>query len=227
MNAVVMLAGGFSSTPAIERAVREADLVVAADGGADHLKALDVAPGLLVGDLDSITGEHRTELEAQGVEIVRHPQDKDATDAELALLATLDRGATAVTILGGRGGPRADHETANLLLLAHPRLAAVDARFLTATTEVRAFGPGDHRCVVAPRETISLVPITAKVRGVTLAGVRWPLAAVDLKLGSTYTLSNRATGPEVALRIGDGVLLFFHDLSGDGTEPAEDRAEKP
>ncbi|HJN39368.1 MAG TPA: thiamine diphosphokinase, partial [Chloroflexota bacterium] len=92
MNAVVMLAGGFSSTPAIERAVREADLVVAADGGADHLKALGVAPGLLVGDLDSITGEHRTELEAQGVEIVRHPQDKDATDAELALLATLDRG---------------------------------------------------------------------------------------------------------------------------------------
>ena len=227
MNAVVILAGDFRSTPAIERALREADLVVAADGGADHLKALGVVPGLLVGDLDSIAVDRRAELEARGVEIVRHPEDKDATAAELALLAALDRGATAVTILGGRGGPRADHEMANLLLLAHPRLAAIDARFLTATTEVRAIGPGNHTCAVAPGQTISLAPITAKVRGVTLAGVRWPLVGVDLEQGSTYTVSNRATEPEVALRIADGMVLFFRDLSGDGTEPAEDRAEKP
>lgn len=227
MNAVVILAGDFRATPAIERVLREADLVVAADGGAHHLENLEITPGLLVGDLDSIAGERRAELDSRGVEIVRHPEDKDATDAELALLAALDRGATAVTILGGRGGPRADHEAANLLLLAHPRLAAVDARFLTATTEVRAFGPGDHTCAVESGETISLAPITANVRGVTLAGVRWPLAAVDLELGSTYTVSNRATEPEVALRIVDGVVLFFRDLSGDGTDPAADRTEMP
>jgi thiamine pyrophosphokinase len=62
---------------------------------------------------------------------------------------------------------------------------------------------------------------------VTIAGVRWPLAGVDLELGSTYTESNRTTGSEVAIHIADGVLLFFRDLSGEGTEPAADRAESP
>ena len=222
MNAVVVLAGEFRSTPAIERALRSADLVVAADGGADHLAEWPGAPDLLVGDMDSITPNRRAELQDRGVELLRFPEAKDATDGELALLAGVDRGATAITILAGWGGPRADHGLANLLLLAHRRLAGVNVRFLTDTTEVRALRPGKHEVGVKPGETISLVPVTATVRGITITGVRWPLEDVDLELGSTYTVSNVATGPVVAVSIGDGIVLFFRDLNDDQTAAGRD-----
>ncbi len=214
MHAVVVLAGDFSLTPSIERVLRTADLVIAADGGADHLHGLSRLPDVLIGDLDSVTDEIAASLQAQKVEIVQFPADKDATDAELAVLEAAERGASTITILGGRGGPRADHEMANLLLLAHPRLGAVDVRFLTATTEVQALGPGKHEVGLRPGGTISLVSLTSTVRGFNIAGVRWPLKNQALTLGSTYTLSNEVTDPEVRVEIAEGMVLLFRDLTG-------------
>ena len=222
MNAVVMLAGDFSLTPAIERVLRAADLVIAADGGADRLRGFPRLPDILIGDLDSINDERRASLQAQKVEIIEFPEDKDATDAELAVFEAAERGATAITILGGRGGPRADHEMANLLLLAHPRLEEVDVRFLTATTEVRALGPGKHELDVRPGGTISMVPVTETAREVSITGVRWPLKQQDLTLGSTYTVSNEATEPEIKVEIAGGTVLLFRDLVDDEGEQAAD-----
>ncbi len=215
MNAVVVLAGDFSLSPAIEHVLRAADLVIAADGGADRLRGFPRLPDILIGDLDSINDERLASLQAQKVEIIKFPEDKDATDAELAVFEAAERGATAITILGGRGGPRADHEFANLLLLAHPRLERVDVRFLTATTEVRALGPGKHELAIRPGGTISMVPVTATARGVSISGVRWPLKQQDLTLGSTYTVSNEVTDPEIRVEITEGAVLLFRDLVAD------------
>ena len=215
MYAVVVLAGEFSLTPAIERALQTAELVIAADGGADRLRGLQRVPDIVVGDLDSISAEEQASLQEQNVEFLQFPTDKDATDAELAIVEAAERGATAITILGGRGGPRADHELANLLLLAHPRLRGIDVRFLTATTEVRALGPGKHELGARPGSTLSLVPITAVVGGVTVTGVRWPLKEQDLRLGSTYTVSNEVTDSDIKVEIAKGTVLLFRDLAGD------------
>ncbi len=220
MNAVVMLAGDFILSPAIERVLRAADLVIAADAGADRLLGFPRLPDILIGDLDSINDERLVSLQAQKMEIIEFPKDKDATDAELAVFEAAERGATAITILGGRGGPRADHEFANLLLLAHPRLERVDVRFLTATTEVRALGPGKHELDVRPGGTISMVPVTETAHGVSISGVSWPLKRKDLTLGSTYTVSNEATEPEIKVEIARGTVLLFLDLVDDEDEQA-------
>lgn len=213
--AVVVLAGDFILTPAIERALRTADLIIAADGGADRLSGVQLLPDVLVGDLDSISGERLASLQAQKVEVLQFSADKDATDAELAVFEAAERGATTITILGGRGGPRADHELANLLLLIHPRLKRLDVRYLTATTEVRALWPGSHDLHIRPGSTVSLIPMTEIVRGVTISGVRWPLSGNDLALGSTYTVSNEVIDPEIGIEIASGAALLFRDLSGD------------
>ena len=221
MRAVVVLAGDLSLSPAIEQALHSADLLIAADGGADRLREFKRVPDVLVGDLDSITGDTRASLQAENVELLQFPAEKDATDAELAIFEAVRRGATAITILGGRGGRRADHEMANLLLLAHPSLRNVDVRFLTATTEARALGPGKHNLDLQPGSIVSLVPLSPSVRGVSVTGVRWPLTGRDLTPGSTYTISNEVTDPSVGVEISEGMVLLFRDLADDKDGPED------
>jgi thiamine pyrophosphokinase len=82
----IVVAGG-SCDPSDADLLTDADLVVAADGGASWLVTLLRMPDLLVGDLDSAPPALVEELEAAGVPIERHPVDKDASDLELALAA--------------------------------------------------------------------------------------------------------------------------------------------
>lgn len=64
---------------------KEADLVIAADGGLRWAQKLEVRVDVVVGDMDSVDAAALAEVEAGGAEIVRHDPDKDATDLELAL----------------------------------------------------------------------------------------------------------------------------------------------
>jgi thiamine pyrophosphokinase len=85
------------------------DRVIAADGGARHAARLGLTVDLWVGDGDSLDDAHVASLEAAGVPIRRARTDKDETDAELALLAALERGPARITVLGALGGERLDH----------------------------------------------------------------------------------------------------------------------
>ena len=75
-------------------------LVVAADGGARHAGTLGVAIDVWVGDGDSIDEATLGALEASGVPLERSRQDKDESDAELAILAALRRGAGGIVVVG-------------------------------------------------------------------------------------------------------------------------------
>ena len=101
---------------------RRRDAVVAADGGARHAAAFGLRVARWVGDGDSIGSAELDALAASGVSIGRVPAEKDESDAELALVAAVDGGATEIVVLGALGGPRVDHALANVGLLAHPAL---------------------------------------------------------------------------------------------------------
>ena len=112
-------------------------LVVAADGGARHAPGLGVAIDLWVGDGDSIDPADLAALADAGVEIERAPTDKDETDTELAIRRALERGADGITVLGATGGPRIDHELANIALLAMPQLADRPALLIAPRSSIR------------------------------------------------------------------------------------------
>ena len=122
------------------------ELVVAADGGARLAAGLGLRVDAWVGDGDSVDPEALDELRRAGVRIRRFPRDKDSSDTELALVEALGAGATDVTILGALGGPRLDHELANLALLAtRPRPASRCA--CSTTGRASACSPGRCRPV--------------------------------------------------------------------------------
>ena len=207
MKVVVVASGDFD--PADAMLLGDADLLVAADGGAESLDRVGRRPDLLIGDLDS-TGPALVErLAMSAVRIERHPVDKEVSDTELALRAAIDAGADEIVLLGAIGGDRLDHELANVLLLADPALAGRDVRLVHAGNTVRVVRSGES-LVVGGRigDLVTLLPIGGEATGITTDGLRWPLDAATLRMGRSRGLSNEIVAAPASVRLGSGVLLI-------------------
>ena len=212
MKAVVVADGEPDARDA-DRLV-DADLIVAADGGARWLDAMGIRPHLLVGDLDSVDAHVIERLAADGVAIERHPADKDASDAELALDRALASGADEVAVLGALGGERLDHELANLLLLADPSRRVRDLRVVRGGTVVRALQGGERLSLRgAIGDLVSLLPIGGEAEGVRTAGLRFPLDGESLRLGPSRGLSNVITDQPASVSLERGTLLVVETAS--------------
>jgi thiamine pyrophosphokinase len=210
----VVLAGGDDLPPErlalAARTTADAGLVIAADSGFRHAEALGHDVDVLVGDLDSISGEDLRRAEAGVTRIEPHPVDKDLTDLALALdvaLRTAEERARVmrVTIVGGDGG-RTDHLLGNALLLASPRYARlrISAIWGAATLHVVRDTRTLHR---ADGELVSLLALHGAAHGVTTEGLVFPLTDEELAPGSSRGLSNRMTAATASVSVTAGVLL--------------------
>jgi len=182
--------------------------VVAADAGLRHARRLGLEPQLLVGDLDSLGGSSPAGVAPGRPEVLRSPVDKDESDTELALVEAVRRGATRITVLGALGGARLDHALANVWLLAHPALAAVDVVLLDAGARVRLVqGPAEQPLPGRIGATVTLLPFGGDAEGITTRALRYPLDGEPLRTGPARGLSNVREGGDAAVTLSTGALL--------------------
>lgn len=193
-----------------------ADIVIAADRGAQHALAWGWSIQLLVGDLDSVAPEVAAMLIATGVPALTAPQAKDETDLELALAQALAYPAQPIVICAALGG-RTDHLLANVLLLARPDLATRDIVFVDGPELLRllwaAGGAGGVTRLAlcgAPGDLLSLLPLGADAVGVTTHGLRYPLRDETLLLGRARGVSNVFASATASLTLRRGRLLIIH-----------------
>lgn len=213
-HAQVRTAVVVADAPAVDLApfrslIDQADLLVAADGGARYLLAFGILPQIAVGDFDSLDPALLDRLIAAGVEVQRHPVHKDETDLEFALLQAVERGARCVYVLAALGG-RADQHLANLQLLTHPALAALDVRLLHERWEIFAIRT-TARVMGAAGDLVSLLPMTEAVEGIVTEGLYYPLRDEALRLGPARGVSNRLVAGVAHITIRSGVLLCMHE----------------
>lgn len=211
---VVIVADGRIDDAALRDAVEPGDLVIGADGGARRAMLAGVHVDLVVGDLDSLEPSDLDDLVTAGATVVRARSDKDESDTELCLLVALDRGATRIRLLGALGGPRIDHELANVWLLAHPRLDGIDAAILDGDATIRrmgtADGPGMLVLAGAADDMVTLLAIDDPVEGVTTHHMRYPLVAEALAPGPARGLSNVMLEGAARIETRRGRLLVIH-----------------
>ncbi len=218
MHAIVVADGDVPERVALDAAwpgwAEGVALVVAADGGARSVERLELHLDLVVGDFDSLGEAALEELATAGVAVERASVAKDETDTELAVLAALRRGARRLTVLGAFGGPRLDHELANLGLLALPALSGTEAVLLDERARVvllRAPGPDGRpaeRLLPGPVGAIvSLIPLGPGVEGVTTRGLVYPLSDEPLPEGPARGLSNVRAVEDAAVSVRRGLLL--------------------
>ena len=90
--------------------------VIAADSGYNRCVENNIAPDLLVGDMDSIKG---SVPDASDIPIVRAPCEKDDTDTMLAIKIGFERGYRDFVLTGVTGGKRLDHTLAAISSLEY------------------------------------------------------------------------------------------------------------
>lgn len=193
--------------------LRAADLLLAADGGALPIVRAGLLPHMVIGDLDSLDAAQLTALTSLDVELRRFPHAKDETDLELALLLAAERGATAIDIIGALGG-RWDHTLANVAMLAHPALAGRRVRLLDERQQL-SLVRDTIELTGNQGDTISLVPLTAAVHGVSTRGLLYALSDATLYYERARGVSNVLIEPPGHVSIREGLLLIVqHDDGG-------------
>ena len=190
-------------------------LVIAADGGYPLAVRIFGTPDLLVGDFDSLASL------PTDVPILRHPVEKDDTDLALAAEEAIRRGATELYIYAALGG-RLDHTVANLQLLA-----SLEARGIRATlfgADGVAVTALSAACARFSRRigTFSVFAFGGRAEGVTLSGVKYPLADAVLTPDRPLGVSNEFVGTAASLAVAQGTLLLFYSVK-DGDMPTVSR----
>lgn len=160
--------------------------IYCADGGANHLEFLNILPLEIWGDLDSVTKEIIEKYRINKVRIKKFPKDKDYTDGELILQHISKLNYDEIIVIGGLGG-RIDHFLTNLnLIFKFKNLKFVTEKEKIFSIEKKA------ELIELKGKTISFVPFSEKVEGLTLEGFKYPLNKYTLHQGDSICMSNIA-----------------------------------
>ncbi|MEG2144141.1 MAG: thiamine diphosphokinase, partial [Oscillospiraceae bacterium] len=101
---IIVGAGDFFET---NIPISQGDFLIAADGGLNYLKELEIHPNLVMGDMDSVKVDYKEENHRI------FPSKKDDSDTLIAINEGLKLGYELFFIFGGMGG-RIDHTLANI-----------------------------------------------------------------------------------------------------------------
>jgi thiamine pyrophosphokinase len=210
VNAIIFANGEIMDGEMVRRALDQAGaaLVVAADGGVRAAAYFRLPVDTVIGDMDSLTGEELATLEAR---VIRHPEEKNETDLELALMWAAEQGADWLRVIGATGG-RIDQTMSNIYLLNLPILEGRDVKLVAGKQAIWLARPGTTVIDGAAGDTISLIPLNGTVRGVRTENLYYPLKDEDLYFGPARGVSNVMTSSEAVIIVREGVLLIVHTI---------------
>ena len=183
----------------------ESDLVIAADGGYDHLLQIGLRADVVIGDFDSVTSSEIWEDTI--CEKLTYPPEKDDTDMMLAIKLGLSRGFGQFNIYGGLGG-RLDHTVANIQALSF--LAEHSAQGILHHPDYELTVIKNSSFTVAKDKTgyISVFSLSDTSENVTIKGLEYELEGATLTNSFPLGVSNAATGKKGIISVDRGTLLI-------------------
>jgi thiamine pyrophosphokinase len=205
MKCVIIANGDLEYTRDIISIIKAAQLIICADGGARHLKALNILPHVMIGDFDSIRPEDKAFFKEKQVKTLAFPSKKDHSDSALCVSWALDNHATDITLLGATG-TRLDHTLANIFLLKSLALQHIPARIINKNNEIHVV-TDFIELKGHPGDLVSILPISEKVTGITLKGLAYPLHHATIEMGSSLGISNFFKETVATVSIKDGTLI--------------------
>lgn len=207
MIVVIVANGAFDQSTAFTNLVKQADMVIAVDGGANHCQRMGLTPALLVGDFDSIDPSLLRHYKEKDIPIHRHPTSKDATDLELALDLAVQKGAGTIWLVAALGG-RWDMSLSTVMLAAADKYKKQNIFLLAQDSSMQILRPEKTYTISGtPGQTVSFLPLKNDVHGVTLTGFEYPLASQSISFGSSLGVSNVLNKSSASVQFREGLLL--------------------
>ena len=201
-RALIIANGTLPSSPIVKRFQRLEDVIICADGGANHARRLGIRPDTILGDLDSITPSTRKYFKWIPVMFI---QDQESSDLEKAISFCILRQYTHVDILGGTGD-RIDHSTGSLGCFRKFG-EQIEIRLIDTVGILRQV-QGSLKLTMKKGDLVSLIPLN-RCGGVTTSHLKYPLKNKVLELGKREGTSNEATGRDLRVSVKKGTLLCY------------------
>ncbi len=205
-----------SSNFAVDAFVRDVasgyDVLIAVDAGLRHVLDLGLRPDVVLGDFDSFghvpTAKDFPEI--SDAHVIVHPEEKDASDLELALDFLYDQypQCDEVVIYGVLGG-RLDQTIATLQTVSgFSKDLAITLISPTETVHVLSSG---HTLTLTPQDDVRFVSVFSAVDasvGVSIQGLKYAFEGTLYAQGS-HGLSNEFVGGEAHISVEDGILFVI------------------
>ncbi len=181
--------------------------VIACDGGLRHCRAMDIKPDVMLGDFDSANKEDSDFYDRLGVNKITYPVKKDKTDMEIGIDMAIDKKSDEIYIVGGLGG-RFDHSLANVHILLRPIRLGIRAYLLDEHNIITIVE--DCIDIVGEKgQTVSLIPLTTQVTGITTENMEYELDDTTIEIGTSLGVSNVMTDDNASVSVKDGVLILI------------------
>jgi len=204
MKSVILCDGDIPDREQILSELNDAELFIAADGGANRAAELDLEPDIITGDFDSytVTGKEKA--------TIIHNPDQETNDLEKALSVALKNNSTH-TIVFGATGKRVDHTLKNLSVLLQFTHKFDHISFKDNFSTIKLIS-SPYREEFPLKSSISLIPLSGEVTNITTRGLRYPLNNERLKNGLRDGTSNESIEKivEIEFEKGDLLLVLNH-----------------
>lgn len=216
MKRCLIVTGGRLSFPFADTFLKDRayDLVIAVDAGLAHMARLGIHPDVAVGDFDTLGMERLAKFQADKSLVMDiHQPEKDETDTELAVRTAYVRGCGTVDVLGATGG-RLDHELSNIHLLAQGLDKGMDLSIYDEQNRIYLIDASRQKTREYRKEElygayVSFLPLTERVRGITLKGFKYPLHKKDISIFENPSLcvSNEVLEDPAVFSFDEGILI--------------------
>lgn len=183
--------------------LKNCNFIIAADGGANYLRTMNIVPDLIIGDLDSIKKTNLAYFKNKS-DILRI-REQSTTDFEKSLLYCINENKNNLIVFGTSGN-RSDHSLNNFSILKR-YYKKLDIRLISGDYEILYV----KKKITFPyrtKETVSLLGMPKAVN-VNSKGLKYKLINTDLEFGIKEGALNESTSSEISIEFDSGCLLLF------------------
>ncbi len=208
-TALIVCGGAVKEYGFYKKYIDNADIIICADGGAAQIAQMGADPDIILGDMDSIERKVLDRYIEKDIPVKSYPSAKNKTDSHLAVDYALFQGAGIINIIGGTGS-RLDHSINNIFLLKHIFESGARGFLIDENNIITITGP-EKSITITKKEMykVSLIPLSAKVKGVTTNGMQYPLENYDMEMGFSLGISNEFSQKTASVTVKEGLLLVI------------------
>lgn len=185
---------------------------IAADFGLSYCMDIEVRPDYIIGDFDSAGLSLKAmaaSLAEVGVPVVFLQPEKDDTDTEAALDVALRETDGDIYIWGG-SGTRIDHMLSNIQILYKALQVGRNACLCDAHNYIYLCDVDNPRTIIESEQFgkfVSVIPMTARLDGLTMTGFKYKLVNKSLCMGTSLGQSNEIVEDTATISVEDGVAI--------------------
>lgn len=188
----------------IKSLINSNDYIIGVDGGINTLDQINLEPHIIIGDFDSANRDNR--FLNLNIKTITHEPEKDFTDTELALNYAVEKGFSPLIIINNMQD-RIDHVLGVIASLRY--LHNHNSKALVLGDKQLFMILNKQNLLPLPINlTISLIPLTRTVTGITTQGLYYPLNNEILSSDRARGISNVVCGEKVEISLEKGELLL-------------------